>query len=119
MPPRNEPYSVEDNQGIKAVDYTIAMKRDYSQNYDTKATGSFQIVPAGSCIPFTDFFSGWSIERNFTVPRWNLTINGPVFLKLTLKLRNEDFAEGEFPPLNTEEDGTVKMIEQGQKQVDH
>lgn len=90
LPPRSEPSSHEDDQGIKFVDYTIAMKRDYSQNYDTKASGSVYLTAAGSCVPFTDFFSGWGIERGFSLPRWNLTINGPVFLKLDLKLRIEE-----------------------------
>lgn len=96
LPPRNDSVSsCEEVEDLKFVDYTIAMKRDYSQNYDTKTSGSFCLTgveSAGACIPFTDFFSGWGIERGFNVPRWNLTINGPVFLKLDLKLRVEAFA---------------------------
>ena len=96
LPPRSEASSHEDDQGFKFVDYTIAMKRDYSQNYDTKTSGSFYLTAAeaaGVSISFTDFFSGWGIERGFSVPRWNLTINGPVFLKLDLKLRIEAFQD--------------------------
>ncbi|KAG0563452.1 hypothetical protein KC19_8G032600 [Ceratodon purpureus] len=96
LPPRSETSTNEDDQGFKFVDYTIAMKRDYSQNYDTKTSGSFYLTAAeaaGVSISFTDFFSGWGIERGFSVPRWNLTINGPVFLKLDLKLRIEAFHE--------------------------
>lgn len=92
LPPCSETVwkAFENDSGNKFVEYTIATKRDYSQNYDTKTSGTFNLTAselAGCCIPFTDFFSGWGIERGFSVPRWNLTINGPVFLKLDLKLR--------------------------------
>ncbi|CAM6084886.1 unnamed protein product [Calypogeia fissa] len=79
--------------GQCTLQYTIAMKRDYPQNYDVKQSGSLDLTAtevAGPCITFTDFFSGWFIERGFSFPRWNLTINGPVFLRLDLKLLFED-----------------------------
>lgn len=75
------------------LQYTIAMKRDYPQSYDVKQSGSLDLTAtevAGTCITFTDFFSGWFIERGFSFPRWNLTINGPVFLRLDLKLLFDD-----------------------------
>lgn len=114
LPPRSETGSSEDDQGLKFVDYTIAMKRDYSQNYDTKTSGSFYLTAAGVCISFTDFFSGWGIERGFSVPRWNLTINGPVFLKLDLKLRIgafdlDDLKRRESSSPNTEVEAIIPV----------
>lgn len=99
LPPCNDNLwkAFEIDTGNKFVEYTIAMKRDYSQNYDTKTSGSFDLTAAevaGTCIPFTDFFSGWGIERGFIVPRWNLTINGPVFLRLDLKLKVDEKLNG-------------------------
>lgn len=81
------------------LEYTIAMKRDYSQNYDTKATGCYDLQEAGvagSCIQFNDFFSGWFIERGFSFPRWNLTINGPVCFRIDLKLKDTHCADSKF-----------------------
>ncbi|MCO5547335.1 hypothetical protein L7F22_000784 [Adiantum nelumboides] len=76
------------------LEYQIAMKRDYSQNYDTKATGQCDLqVAEGACAQFNDFFSGWFIERGFSFPRWNLTINGPVFFRLNLYLRERPVPE--------------------------
>eukprot|EP00250_Pteridium_aquilinum_P009782 c18932_g1_i1 orf=125-1522(-) len=76
------------------LEYSIAMKRDYSQNYDTKATGQCDLqVAEGACAQFNDFFSGWFIERGYSFPRWNLTINGPVFFRLDLHLKEKPSAE--------------------------
>lgn len=76
------------------LEYSIAMKRDYSQNYDTKATGQCDLTVAeGACAQFNDFFSGWFIERGFSFPRWNLTINGPVFFRLDLHLKERPVSE--------------------------
>lgn len=76
------------------LEYTIAMKRDYSQNYDIKATGHCDLQAAeGACAQFNDFFSGWFIERGFSFPRWNLTINGPVFFRLDLHLKDRPSSE--------------------------
>jgi hypothetical protein len=75
------------------VEYTVAMKRDYSQNYDTKTSGSFDLKVSeatGPCIVFSDFFSGWSIEQGSNFPRWNVAINRPVFLRVDLQLKTED-----------------------------
>ncbi|KAJ7559594.1 hypothetical protein O6H91_04G092600 [Diphasiastrum complanatum] len=91
LPKVSEPYP---HRNI--LEYNIAMKRDYSQNYETKASGS-HVLPAaqvaGTCITFPEFFSGWFIERGFSFPRWNLTINGPVFLRLDLGLRVEEILD--------------------------
>lgn len=76
------------------LEYSIAMKRDYSQPYDTKATGQCDLqVAEGACAQFNDFFSGWFIERGFSFPRWNLTINGPVFFRLDLHLKEKPSSE--------------------------
>jgi len=90
VPSCESPWKLPDR---RFVEYTVAMKRDYSQNYDTKTSGSFDLKVSeatGTCIVFSDFFSGWFIERGFNFPRWNLTINGPVFLRVDLQLKTED-----------------------------
>ncbi|KAH7427190.1 hypothetical protein KP509_10G033700 [Ceratopteris richardii] len=70
------------------LEYSIALKRDSCQNYDTKATGECIVKGSeSSCAEFSDFFPGWFIERGFSFPRWNLTINGPVFFKFDLYLK--------------------------------
>ncbi|XP_024522144.1 BTB/POZ domain-containing protein At2g46260-like [Selaginella moellendorffii] len=88
---------------LHSLDYTIAMKRDYSQGYDTKASGTLEIQAGnapGNCVTFTDLFSGWYVERGYSFPRWNLTINGLVFLRLDLKLNQQQLI-----PQDVEADG--------------
>ncbi len=90
VPSCESPWQLPDR---RFVEYTVAMKRDYSQNYDAKTSGSFDLKVSeatATCIVFSDFFSGWFIERGFNFPRWNLTINGPVFLRVDLQLETED-----------------------------
>eukprot|EP01018_Ginkgo_biloba_P019076 Gb_40761 [translate_table: standard] len=88
--PTSSVWKVGEANTYHSLEYVIAMKRDSSQSYDTKAAGSVDLQSAeiaGTCVTFNDFFSGWLIERGFSFPRWNLTINGPVFLRVDLTLR--------------------------------
>lgn len=90
LPPNPSWKPSHSSSPLTLLEYTIAMKRDYSQNYDTKKTGCRDLQSAevaGTCIQFNDFFSGWFIERGYSFPRWNLTINGPVFFRLDLNLK--------------------------------
>eukprot|EP01018_Ginkgo_biloba_P033258 Gb_16774 [translate_table: standard] len=91
LPSISMPNLMDTKSQYTFLEYAIAMKRDYSQSYDTKAAGILDLRSAEigtKCIGFTDLFSGWFIERGFSFPRWNLTINGPVFLRLDLTLKD-------------------------------
>lgn len=93
LSPISMPNSNDAKSRNTILEYAISMKRDYSQSYDTKATGflDMQSTEIGKrCITFNDMFSGWFIERGFSFPRWNLTINGPVFLRLDLSLKDRE-----------------------------
>lgn len=83
-----------DNRQGSMLDYSIAMKRDYSQDYQIKEMGKLDLQVAeiaGTCVTFRELFQdGWFIERGFSYPRWNLSISGPVFLRLELRLKMDD-----------------------------
>lgn len=91
LPPISVPNPMDANSGYNILEYALAMKRDHSHSYIVKAKGIVDLQSAETgnrFITFNDLFSGWFIERGFRFPRWNLTINGPVFLRLDLCLKD-------------------------------